>query len=118
MPFAHFCNGIRGFTPIHLFSAGVSVLLSGMVDEDDGIISVSHIIIPAFVSALSALQPHHYPFPPDPNVYAGNYSVDVPGFNFTIIVTADSGQLTLSWFARHFYLAYQEPYRFQVNYKP
>ena len=98
----------------------MNALFSGMVSEDDGVTSVSHIthiIIPAFVSALSALRPR-YPYPPDPSIYEGNYSVVDQAFKFNITVATDSGQLTLNGLVHSVgldYLAYQEPYKFQVH---
>lgn len=89
-------------------------LLSGMVDEDLGILYVSNVIIQAFVSALSALKAN-YPYPPDPDVYMGNYSVDSQLFNLTITVATNNGQMTMDGLVSHLYLTYQEPFNFQVS---
>lgn len=89
-------------------------LLSGMVNEELGSLYVSNVIIQAFVSALSALKPN-YPYPPDPDVYMGNYSMDSQLGNLTITVATNSGQLTMDGLLGLLYLAYQEPYQFQVS---
>ncbi len=94
-------------------SSGLNVLLSGGVDNFEIASSAYPLLIPAFVSTLILHQPP-YPFPPDPQVYVGEYALEVIGISFT--VTEYKNQLRLTSQGMTGFLAYREPLMFQVGF--
>ncbi len=96
----------------YFLSSGLNVLISGGVDDFGISNSAYPLLIPAFVSTLILHQPQ-YPFPPDPQVYVGEYALDVIGT--TITVTEYKNQLRLTSQGMTGFLAYREPLMFQVG---
>lgn len=87
------------------------MLFSGGADEFGTANSAYSILIPPFVSVLSANQPP-YPYPPNPEVFEGQYS-----FSGTIIanIFTKDKQLFLQTNGQTTYLAYRsEPLKLQV----
>ena len=91
--------------------AGLNVLLSGGADEF-GIANIAYgILISPFVSFLSLNQPP-YPYPPNPQVFEGQYSYATI---MAKIFTKDE-QLFLQTNGQTTYLAYRsEPLKLQVS---
>ena len=92
------------------------MLFSGAVDEFSVSNEVYATIIPAFVTALLPLKPH-YPYPPDPQVYEGTYTLaqlstlKIVTYEQQLLLTISrQGAVTQS-----VYLAYQEPLQLQVR---
>lgn len=71
-------------------------------------------LIPAMIEALRSIQ-RVYPYPPDPNVYTGQYGSKDGFINVTIY--DDGIQLFVSGLdTQTVYLSYQKQYYFQVCY--
>jgi hypothetical protein len=88
------------------------MLFSGAVDTFQISNEVYHTLIPAMVEALTELQTT-YPYPPDPEVYEGEYSlIGIPGqLNVNIVTFQD--QLLMTG-PLNVFLAYRDPLHLQV----
>ena len=92
--------------------AGVNILFSGAAGEFNVSNEAYGVLIPALVEALTTVQTP-YPYPPDPEVYEGVYTTEIPGQpNFTI--TTYQNQLLMKSPLNTF-LAYREPLNLQVS---
>ena len=84
-----------------------------MVNEFSISNEVYHVLIPAMVEALTELETT-YPYPPDPEVYEGEYSlIGVPGQLNVNIVTFQDQLLVTGPF--NVLLAYRDPLHLQVT---
>lgn len=94
-------------------TAGLHVLFSGSVDEFAASNSAYQILLPAFVTALKALQ-KPYPYPPDPQVYEGVYKL--ASLATVKVFTYDNQLLleTTSAVTNTAYLSYVQDLLFQV----
>jgi hypothetical protein len=92
--------------------SGVNILFSGVVNEFSISNEVYHVLIPAMVEALTEFQAT-YPYPPDPEVYEGEYSlVGIPGqLNVSIVTFQDQLLMTGPF---NVFLAYRDPLHLQV----
>ena len=86
-------------------------MISGAVDEFRISNEAYRILIPAMVEALTTLQTP-YPYPPDPEVYEGVYSIGIPGQpNINVTTVKDQLLMTAPF---NVFLAYRDPLRLQV----
>ena len=91
----------------------MNILFSGAVNEFRISNEVYHVLIPAMVEALTELQTT-YPYPPDPEVYEGEYSlIGVSGQPNVKIVTFQDQLLITGPF--NIFLAYRDPLHLQVT---
>ena len=91
----------------------MNILFTGAVDAFQVSNETYHVLIPAMVEALTELQTT-YPYPPDPEVYEGEYSlIGIPGQPNVNIVTFQDQLLMTGLF--NVYLAYRDPLHLQVN---
>ena len=91
----------------------MNILFTGAVDAFQVSNEAYHVLIPAMVEALTELQTT-YPYPPDPEVYEGEYSlIGIPGQPNVNIVTFQD-QLALIGTFINVYLAYGDPLHLQV----
>ena len=96
-----------------IFFTGVNILFSGIIDQFRVSNEAYHVLIPAMVKALTTLQTP-YPYPPDPEVYEGVYSLGIPGQSNVNIVTFED-QLLMSGPRFNVFLAYRDPLHLQVT---
>ena len=91
----------------------MNILFSGTVNEFRISNEAYHVLIPAMVEALTELQTT-YPYPPDPEVYEGEYSlIGIPGQPNVNIVTFQDQLLMTGPF--NVFLAYRDPLHLQVT---
>ena len=91
----------------------MNILFSGAVDLFRVSNEVYHILTPAMVEVLTELETT-YPYPPDPEVYEGEYSlIGAPGQPNVNIVTFQDQLLMIGPF--NVYLAYRDPLHLQVT---
>ena len=86
-------------------------MFSGAANEFNVSNEAYNILIPATVEALMTVQ-QPYPYPPDPEVYEGVYTIENAKINVSIS-TLQNQLLMLGLF--NVYLAYREPLTFQVS---
>ena len=91
---------------------GVNILFSGAVNEFRISNEAYHVLIPAMVEALTELQTT-YPYPPDPEIYEGVYSIGIPGQPNVNIATFQDQLLMTGPF--NVFLAYKDPLHLQVT---
>ena len=90
---------------------GLNVLFSGGADEFGVSNEAYDVLIPAIVETLVTVQ-SPYPYPPDPEVYEGQFSIENANINITI--STYQNQLLMTGLY-NVYLAYREPLNFQVS---
>lgn len=90
--------------------AGINVLFSGGFDEISFTVSAYKSLLPALVPYLSQNQPPT-PYPPNPEVYEGEYTVA----NVVATIKSVQGQLLFQLSTSGFYLAYHEPLQMTVR---
>ena len=95
-----------------MLSPGLNILFSGAMDTFNASNQAYHALIPAMVEALTTVQTP-YPYPPDPQVYEGVYSIGIAG-QPNIQVTTYQNQLLMTGLY-NVYLAYREPLNLQVR---
>ena len=83
-------------------------MFSGAVNEFQISNEVYHVLIPALVEALTTVQTP-YPYPPDPEVYEGVYSIGIPGQHNHF---RDQLFMTVPF---NVFLAYRNPLHMQVT---
>ena len=88
-------------------------MFTGIIDQFRISDEAYHILIPAMVKALTTLQTP-YPYPPDPEVYEGAYSLGIPGQPNINIATYED-QLLMTGLGFNFFLAYRDPLHLQVT---
>ena len=94
------------------YSIGLNVLFSGAADEFSVSQEVYNTLIPPMVEVLASAQ-KSYPYPPDPKVYEGVYTLGIAGYpNFTI-ATYENQLLMKGLYS--VFLAYSEPLFLQVK---
>lgn len=91
----------------------MNVLFSGGADEFGVSNEAYDVLIPAIVEVLMTVQ-SPYPYPPDPEVYEGQYTIE--NANITVTITTHENQLLMTGLY-NVYLAYREPLNFQVSLK-
>ncbi len=97
--FAYYCD------------AGFNVLFSGAAAEFNVSNEAYDVLIPAMVEVLMTVQ-QPYPYPPDPEVYVGLYTIEDAKINVSIS-TFQNQLLMIGLY--NVYLAYREPLNFQVS---
>ena len=90
----------------------MNILFSGAVNEFRISNEAYHVLIPAMVEALTELQTT-YPYPPDPEIYEGVYSIGIPGQPNVNIATFQDQLLMTGPF--NVFLAYRDPLHLQVT---
>ena len=86
-------------------------MFSGAANEFNVSNEAYDVLIPAMVEALMTVQ-QPYPYPPDPEVYEGVYTIENAKINVSIS-TLQNQLLMLGLY--NVYLAYREPLNFQVS---
>ena len=88
------------------------MLFSGAADEFTVSTDAYSILIHPFV-VLLFLHQQLYPYPPDPQIYEGEYTLPNAGGNVTVY--SHNNQMLISGEGQQYYLAYYKPYNFQVG---
>ena len=86
-------------------------MFSGAADEFNVSNEAYNVFIPAMVETLMTVQ-SPYPYPPDPEVYEGLYTIENAKINVSIS-TFQNQLLMIGLY--NVYLAYREPLNFQVS---
>ena len=91
---------------------GLNVLFSGAADEFTVSNEAYDVLIPAVVETLMTVQ-QPYPYPPDPEIYEGHYTI-VENAKINVSISTFQNQLLMTGLYSVF-LAYREPLHFQVS---